>query len=238
MAILVILVTILFYQIFWQKLTCGFVQRVKYGIYLFEMREILFGTTNEAKVKQVRGALSPAGIEVNGVANKELLPQVEENGKTASENARKKSLVYAKAFGKTVFSMDNALYFEGLSAEKQPGLNVRRINGSQERPTDEQMLEYYSKLIEGLGGKVNGYWDFAICIANPEGKYKEAIIKSPRIFVSKSSLVMVPGYPLESIQIEPTSGKYISEMTQEDQDIFWQKAIGKPLLKFVKTVDL
>jgi 8-oxo-dGTP diphosphatase len=202
------------------------------------MKEIVFGTTNEAKIKQVRGALVPAGIAVDGVKDKKLLPEVVEDGKTASENARKKSIAYAKALGKTVFSMDNALYLEGLPTEKQPGLNVRRINGASERPTDEQMLEHYSKLIEELGGKVNGYWEFAICIANPQGEYEETVIKSPRIFVSKPSKVMVEGYPLESIQIEPESERYISEMSQNEQDLFWQNAIGKPLLKFVQKVNI
>ena len=64
------------------------------------MKKLLFGTTNEAKIKQVRGALSPAGIEVNGVLDKSILPEVIEDGKTAIENARKKSLAYAKALNK------------------------------------------------------------------------------------------------------------------------------------------
>lgn len=202
------------------------------------MNEIVFGTTNEAKIKQVRGALAPSGIVVRGVKDKNTLPEVIEDGKTASENARKKSLAYAKALGRTVFSMDNALYFEGLSDEKQPALNVRRINGTSERPSDKELLEHYSKLIRELGGKVNGYWEFAICIANPQGEYEETVIKSARIFVSDPSKTMIEGYPLESIQIEPLSGRYISEMNQEEQDVFWQNAIGKPLLKFVQRVEL
>ena len=202
------------------------------------MKEIVFGTTNEAKIKQVRGALSPSGIIVEGVKDKSILPEIVEDGKTALENARKKSIAYAIALGRTVFSMDNALYLEGLSTEEQPGLNVRRINGATERPTDEQMLDYYSKLIGKLGGRINGYWEFGICIANLQGQYEETIIKSPRVFVSKPSSKMVEGYPLESIQIEPESGRYISEMTQEKQDLFWQKAIGEPLLKFVQGVKI
>jgi len=203
------------------------------------MKEILVGTTNKAKIEQIRGALAPANIEVKGVANKDLLPKVEENGKTAVENARKKAVAYAKALGKPVFSMDNALYFDGFPSEKQPGLNVRRIgSGYPDRPTDEQMLEYYSRLITSLGGKVNGWWEFGVCIATPDGQTWEATIKSPRIFVGLPSKKMVDGYPLESIQIEPGSGKYISELTQEEQDTFWQKAIGQPLLEFVQSVDL
>lgn len=202
------------------------------------MKEIVFGTTNEAKIKQIRGALSPAGIIVEGVANKEQLSEVVEDGKTAVENARKKAAVYSKSLGKPVFSMDNALYLNGLSDEDQPALNVRRMSGYPDRPSDEQMLEYYSKLINKLGGKVDGYWEFGICIASPDGKSEETVIKSPRKFVGQPSKIMQPGYPLESIQIDPDSGKYISEMKQEEQDEFWEKAIGKPLLEFVLSVDL
>lgn len=202
------------------------------------MKEILFGTTNEAKIKQVSGALAPSHIEVVGVANKEMLPEVKEDGETAVANARKKALAYAKALGKPVFSMDNALYLEGLPAEKQPGLNVRRISGHTERPTDEQMIAYYSQLIASLGNRINGYWEYGVCIATPDGKYQETSIKAPRIYVGEPSPVIQPGYPLESLQIEPESGKYMSELTQVEQDTFWQKAIGKPLLEFVQSVDL
>jgi len=200
------------------------------------MKELTFGTTNEAKIKQIRGALAPAGIDVNGVIDKSMLPEVIEDGKTANENARKKALAYAKALGKTVFSMDNALYINGLSDDKQPALNVRRINGHT-ATTDEEMIEYYSKLIDSLGGKAEGYWEFGICIATPDGDYKETTIKSPRTFVSTPTTNRQAGYPLESIQIDPATNKYIAGMTQQEQDIFWQQAIGEKLLEFVKSVE-
>ncbi len=200
------------------------------------MKELTFGTTNEAKIKQIRGALAPAGIEVNGVVDKSILPEVVEDGKTANENARKKALAYAKVLEKTVFSMDNALYINGLPDDRQPALNVRRIDGHT-ATTDEEMITYYSKLIESLGGKAEGYWEFGICIAIPDGAYEETTIKSPRTFVSKPTTNRQAGYPLESIQIDPATNKYIADMTQEEQDIFWQQAIGKKLLEFVKSVE-
>ena len=67
------------------------------------MKELTFGTTNEAKIKQIRGALAPAEIDVNGVADKSLLPEVVEDGKTANENARKKALAICKDFRKNSF---------------------------------------------------------------------------------------------------------------------------------------
>ncbi|QQS39405.1 hypothetical protein IPM62_02215 [Candidatus Woesebacteria bacterium] len=200
------------------------------------MTSIIFGTTNEAKIKQLQSVLSVDRIEVVGIEDKSKIPEIVENGETALDNARIKSFAYAKALGKTVFSMDNALYLSGLTQEKQPGVNVRRIHGMSQRPTDEQMRDYYSKLIDKLGGKVNGYWEYGVCIANEKGEYKETVIRSPRVFVGKPSAILVDGYPLESLQIDPETGRYISEMTREEQDIFWRQTIGQQLLMFFRSV--
>ncbi len=202
------------------------------------MKEIVIGTTNEAKVAQIRGALAPMGVTVMGIGKEVTLPRIEEDGKTALENARKKATAYAKALNTTVLSMDNALYFDELSSEEQPGLNVRRIPSSSERPSDEEVLRYYSALIKRFGERTTGRWEFGICVATPDGEYKETTILSPRIFTSTPSAVLVPGYPLESIQIDPKTEKYISEMSQEEQDRFWQRAIGKPFQEFVKNIKL
>lgn len=202
------------------------------------MKKLIIGTTNEAKVRQIRGALASIRIEIGGVESKELLPELVEDGKTALENARKKALVYARALDKTVLSMDNALYLEGLEDSKQPGLNVRRIPGSTERPSDEELLNYYSKLIGSLGERVKGHWEFAVCVANSAGKIWETAIISPRIFVSRPSEKMIPGYPLESVQIDPETGQYISEMSPAEQDSFWQKNIGAELYRFIQAINL
>ena len=106
------------------------------------MEKILFGTTNEAKVKQLQGALAPIGVSVRGVKDKTSLPFVEENGKTAQENARKKAITYAQALRTTVLSMDNALYLDKLSSEEQPGLNVRRISAAFAITSESELLDY------------------------------------------------------------------------------------------------
>ncbi len=201
------------------------------------MKTLTVGTTNEAKVKQIRGALLPLGIEVGGIDNIESLPVVIEDGTTAQENAKKKAVIYAKALGKMVLSMDNALFIDGLSPEQQPGINVRRISGRDDRPNDSELLEYYSSMIGKLGQRVSAHWEFAVCVANSAGDIRETTIISPRIFVAKANPIMIPGYPLESIQIDPESNKYISEMSQDEQDVFWQKTIGQQLCDFVKSIE-
>ncbi len=203
------------------------------------MKEIIFGTKNPAKIAQVQGALNSLKIVVKGIGDIKNLPEVEEDGKTAQENARKKALAYAKAIGKPVFSMDNALYFDNFPKEKQPGINVRRIPGSDTRPSDQEMLDYYREIFKEHNNRLTGHWDFAVAVAYPDGKIVEDVIKSPkRYFTSKMSDKTIKGYPLESMQIDIESGKYISEMTKDEQANFWQKAIGSQLQQFFEKIEL
>jgi len=196
------------------------------------MKTIIMGTTNPAKIAQLRDALAPIGVEVEGI-DKKFLVEIIENGITAQENAHIKATTYAKALRKTVISLDNALFLNGLEPQDQPGVNVRRIGGSV-AVNDTELLEHGITLIKLLGDKATGYWEYGACIAEPNGKVFETTLKTPRIFTSKPSKKIIQGYPLESIQIDPKTGKYISEMTEKERAEFWQKTIGLELCSFVE----
>ena len=47
----------------------------------------------------------------------------------------------------------------------QPGLNIRTPM-NRDRLSDEEMIDYYSKLITGLGGKVTAYYLDGIAVYN------------------------------------------------------------------------
>jgi len=207
-------------------------------LFLKDMREILMATTNQAKIDQIGGALSNVGISVVGVENKDLLPEVIEDGATALDNARKKALAFAKALGKVVLSIDNTLFFDKLDGDpRQPGLNVRRIAGVVGKPTDEEMIKYYSQLVKELGGSAEARWEYGVCVAAPDGKLGEATFGYKTTFVSNPSSKTMNGYPLESLQIDEVSGKYRSEMTNDELAQLWQRKIGQPLSVFVKSLD-
>ena len=197
------------------------------------MRTLIIATTNPAKVAQMKDALAPLDLIVEGVVDKSLLPEVIEDGVTVLENARKKARVYAKALGNTVLSLDNALYIDDLTPEKQPGIHVRRFNGF-DRATDEQLLAHGLTLINSLGGRATGYWEYGICVAEPSGTMWETTIKVSRLFTNTCSENTIPGYPLESIQIHPETGQYVSDLSPEERAAFWQKDLGTPLCAFVR----
>ncbi len=112
---------------------------------------------------------------------------------------------------------------------------MRRIHG-EERSSDTELVEHYQQVIRSLGGQTKGYWEFAVCVARPDGQVWETTLRSPRLFTAERSQQMIPGYPLESLQVDPKSGQYISEMTAEEQVCFWQQAIGAELCRFIESI--
>jgi len=198
------------------------------------MKKLIVGTANLAKVDQIDGALKLLDLLVQGIPQDAEAPEIIEDGETSEDNARIKAVAYAEALNEITFSIDNALFLDGLKPHEQPGVHVRRIGGRAGRCTDEELIAHYSKVIAKLGGRTTGRWDFGVCIAKPDGTANSSTISSPRQFTSFPSRVVMSGFPLESLQIDPETGMYISEMTSEQKDEFWQKAIGGPLAEFVK----
>lgn len=201
-------------------------------------RLLLIGTTNPARIAMLQDVFQPLDLHVAPALAPGLPePEIEENGLTAAHNARRKSLAYAALVGQPVLSIDNALYLDGLPPAEQPGINTRSVPGVPGRATDEQLLTHYISVIERLGGLVDGHWDFAVCLAVPvhgrQPRIFETLIHSPRRFVAVPSARRMPGYPLESIQVDPQSGRYIAEMDAAERAGFWRRILGPSLHSFL-----
>ncbi|MDD3285663.1 MAG: non-canonical purine NTP pyrophosphatase [Patescibacteria group bacterium] len=194
---------------------------------------LIMGTKNQAKVEQIRGILEALDIDLQVLPAGEY-DEAAENADNAVENAAAKARHYSSILGLPVLSMDNALYFKDLPNEAQPGINVRRLPGAGSRPSDSQLLHYYKELVASLGGQAEAYWEYGLALAYPDGAVETALVRSPRIFVSQPSLALIPGYPLESIQIDPSSGIYIAAMNAVERTNYWQKSIGRGIRSFIE----
>ncbi len=106
--------------------------------------KVVFATSNQGKVKEVREALREFGIEVLSLGEvcKEL-SSPEETGNTFCENAYQKATYYSKALKLPVIAEDSGLEVEALNG--LPGVFSSRFAG--EDSTDE---ENNLKLIEEL----------------------------------------------------------------------------------------
>lgn len=177
--------------------------------------EVLFATTNPAKVKRYAEKLAKKGLTVLTLKDIDLKLEIEENGKNALENAYLKAKAYYEATGIATIGIDDNLFIQELPDEKQPGTNVRRVNGKM--LTDEEMIQYYSNLAKENGGKLTAKWVYGMVIYNGTEPKQYTWSKEHFYFVDRPSEKRNPGYPLDSISIMPQLNKYFVELTPEDK---------------------
>ena len=82
--------------------------------------KVLFATNNPAKIKYYEKELNRNGIEVITIKDLEKSIEIEESGKDAIENASIKAEAYYKEYKMPTIAVDDTLFIEGLSDEKQP----------------------------------------------------------------------------------------------------------------------
>ena len=179
---------------------------------------LLLGTSNPGKVADWRAMFRHLTLEVLDPVQLGLTVDAVESADTAEENARIKALAYFAASGIPTFSLDAALRIDGLPAELQPGVHVRRIGGA-ESATDAEMVDHYRALLEKLGGRAAGEWTLGIALALDRHHLHSERLANRTTFVSTPSRARVTGHPLQSLQIDPVTGVYFAEMTPAEHTI-------------------
>ncbi|WP_411675813.1 non-canonical purine NTP pyrophosphatase [Caproicibacter sp.] len=190
--------------------------------------ELLYGTGNQAKLALMRRALADLDLKIVGLKELGVLvPEIVETGDSPLENARIKATAYYKLFHRPVFSCDSGLYFEGLPSDLQPGVHVRRVNGMQ--LGDDEMIAYYSGLALRYG-RIRATYRNAICFVSDESHLYESMAKqlSGKSFLltSRPHSKRVKGFPLDSLSIDPKTGKYFYDLPMDQaDDPVWQSGI-------------
>ena len=181
------------------------------------MKEILFATGNASKVARFSEKLQEKGILLKSLKDININIDIEENGKTAIENAEIKSRAYYEATKMTTMAIDDTLFIEGIPEEKQPGVYVRRVNGK--RLNDEEMIEHYTNLVKKYGkdGKLNTKWISGMAIIKDGKTSTHTEITSEYYLVDTPARERKEGYPLSSIMIHKKLNKYDIYLTEEDK---------------------
>ena len=182
------------------------------------MKKILFATENESKAERFRSKLLKKNIEIITINDLDKKVSIEENGKNAIENAVIKAKAYENICDFPILAMDDNLYIEKIPEEKQPGMDVRRVNGK--RLNDEEMIKYYSDLAKKYGnnGKLTCRWVYGIAIIDNGKEATYTWSKEDFYIVDKPSNKINEGYPLNTISINKKLNKYFTDMTEEDKE--------------------
>ncbi len=200
-------------------------------------REILFATTNPHKKERFQAYFNTLGLTVISFSDIQNNVEIMEDGRTPEENALIKAKAGYRLTKMPTFGVDYWLYIEGFPKEIQPGPYVRRIfvDGNKKRveASDGEMLKYYIEKIEALGGRTKGVWTSAIGLVVDNNKIYAESYTTDTIFVSQKSPNNTPGEPLNSLQIDPKTGRYFTDLKPEEW-IDLQKNREKGYIDFMK----
>lgn len=165
----------------------------------------------------MRNLLISLPVEILNLADVGIKTQATESGDTPSENARQKvDFAFPKCEIPTL-AVDSGLYIESFPSEKQPGMFVRRVLGKGIAVSDGELLHYYRQELSKIGGQSKGTWVTAIAFRIDVSQIYCETFVSETFFTSKVSPMVMAGEPLNSLQVDPISGKYFSEMSPNER---------------------
>ena len=109
------------------------------------MKRIIFATSNEGKMREIRAIMADSGYEVISLKEAGVSVDIDENGTTFEENAIIKASTIAKATGELVLADDSGLEVDYMN--KAPGVYSARFLGED---TDYVIKNNY--ILEKLQG--------------------------------------------------------------------------------------
>ena len=150
--------------------------------------KILVASTNPGKLKELREMLG-SDIEWVGLSDFPGIAEIEEDGKTFEENARRKALGYAGATGLWTLADDSGLVVDALGG--QPGVNSARFSGAKDKNRgliDHKNIAKLLKLLKVVPqDKRQARFICCLCLASPDkvlieaqGQVEGIIIHKPR----------------------------------------------------------
>lgn len=181
------------------------------------MKKILIGTTNPSKVRKFQELLEGYDVEFMTLTDIGVTAEPSETGRSPRENAEIKARFYGQ-FADYVICSDSGLYWDEIPAEdpRQPGLTIRSPYGK--RLNDDEMIDYYTKVIHELGGRVLAYYLDGAAVSC---KGKVSSVEEDRTLAKTDAFYMVdqvndirhPGWPLDSISIDAKQALYFVDET-------------------------
>lgn len=93
------------------------------------MQRIIFATTNENKMKEIREILSDFPVEIFSLQEAGIKADIDENGSSFEENAAIKAEAIEKMTGAIVLADDSGLEIDYLNGE--PGIYSARYMGEE-----------------------------------------------------------------------------------------------------------
>ncbi|NJL97307.1 NUDIX domain-containing protein, partial [Candidatus Gracilibacteria bacterium] len=192
--------------------------------------DILLATTNQAKIDRYKNFINFNGVNLK--SPKELGIEdivVEETGENELENARIKAKAYWNRIQEPTLGADTGIYLEGVPEELQPGKDTKRAAGVSEDDEAEvvfdKMTKYYIDLVERFGkdGQLGAYFLDAYALFDGMNFYT-ATARREITITDKVNDKKNLDFPLCSIYLAKSCGKYHNQLSEQEEVDFWHQA--------------
>jgi len=190
---------------------------------------VIVATRNRGKIREIREALRELGLRIYSLSDFTDVPEIEEDGKSFTENALKKARFYSKVFGKLTLADDSGLEVDSLKG--LPGIYSARYagKGASTRGNNQKLLNE----MEGISlSKRGARFKCVIAMVSPDGReaIAEGSCKGRIGFKEKGR----KGFGYDPLFILPKYGKTMAELSLEEKNKISHR--GKALRKMRKVI--
>ncbi len=190
---------------------------------------MIVATRNRGKIREIREALRELGLRIYSLSDFTDVPEIEEDGKSFTENALKKARFYSKVFGKLTLADDSGLEVDSLKG--LPGIYSARYAGKEAstRGNNQKLLNE----MEGISlSKRGARFKCVIAMVSPDGReaIAEGSCKGRIGFKEKGR----KGFGYDPLFILPKYGKTMAELSLEEKNRISHR--GKALRKLRKII--
>lgn len=192
------------------------------------MKRMIFATSNEGKMREIREIMKDTGYEVISLKEAGISVPIEENGTTFEENAIIKASAIATLTGVPVLADDSGLEVDYL--DKAPGIYSARFLG--EDTSYEIKNRYLIDRLEGVPEEQrSARFVCAIALAYPDGTAvtRRGTIEGYIGYESRGE----NGFGYDPIFMVPEYGKTTAELSMEEKNKISHRAKALQKIKEV-----
>jgi hypothetical protein len=183
--------------------------------------KILIATGNPAKVATYAQIIRMAGFEPISFSDLDNFekPRIVEDAPTREENSLRKSKAVAKVTRHITIATDEGFSVDKYTEEwnKIIAMEPRRL-GTGVRCSDQGVIDWHNEKLESVGGYSLASFDLALSIVLPNGNGFVQNFVYPTVLLKRevNFPTIKEGYPLDSQSKDYRTGKFISELNNEE----------------------
>jgi XTP/dITP diphosphohydrolase len=190
---------------------------------------VVVATQNSGKIREIREALKGLDLRIYGLSDFSNVPEIEEDGKSFTENALKKARFYSKHFGKLTLADDSGLEVDCLKG--LPGIYSARYagEGASSRENNQKLL---NEMKEIPFSKRGARFKCIIALVSSDGRQAitEGLCKGRIGFREKGKR----GFGYDPLFILPKYGKTMAELSLKEKNKISHR--GKALRKIKRVI--